>query len=300
MTEPEEKSPYGPGFIAACITLTAILACGALLLFTAPSDTPKSASNACADGSTGGASTGGSAPAGVGQPGCGTGGDGSRDSGGPASEPTSGQEGSGSATPPPAGEAVALPTGSTSTGSSGTSSSCGLPDGDQATPSSRPPTADLWEISRRVVVPRSSAYGPAKTDSDGFRRCFAHSPTGAVYAAYNLIAALADQTKIIPTATKLMVPGRDTDLLLQEVRKETPDTASTPAQVAGYRIVDADRDRVTIMLAMPAKTEFMSGTFTLTWHAGDWHLVPPPDAAAVGTPYAQHHNLNDFVEWSGV
>jgi hypothetical protein len=194
---------------------------------------------------------------------------------------------------------VAQP-GSPPSKGSGTTNSCALPDGDQAIPSSRPPKADLWEISRRVAVPRSSAYGPARTDSDGFRRCFAHSPTGAVYAAYNVIAALADQTKIIPTATKLLVPGRDTDLLLQEVRKETADTASTPAQIAGYRIVDADRDRVTIMLAMPVQTEFMSGTFTLTWRNGDWQLVPPPDAAAVGTPYSQHHNLNDFVAWSGV
>ncbi|WP_328331823.1 hypothetical protein OHA70_12425 [Kribbella sp. NBC_00382] len=262
MTEPAEKSPYGPGFIAACITLTAILACGALLLLTNPSDTDPASSVVGA------------------QP----------------SQPTSSQRGGASSTAQP----VAQPSSSTSTGSSGTSSSCGLADGDQAVPSNRPPKADLWEISRRVVVPRSSAYGPGKTDPDGFRRCFAHSPTGAVYAAYNVIAALADQSRILPTATKLMVPGRDTDLLLQEVRKETADTASAPAQVAGYRIVDAGRDRVTIMLAMPVKTEFMSGTFTLTWRNGDWKLVPPPDAAAVGTPYSQHHNLNDFVAWSGV
>jgi hypothetical protein len=270
MSESEEKSPYGPGFIAACITLTAILACGALLLFTAPSDRAASAVDP-SDRSTNGSSSG-------------------ADSGRPGADSGAAQ---------PAGEAVAQP-GSPASKGSGTTNSCGLPDGDQATPSNQPPKADGWEVSRRVVVPRSSAYGPAKTDSDGFRRCFAHSPTGAVYAAYNVIAALADQAKIIPTATKLMIPGRDTDLLLQEARKETADTASTPAQVAGYRVVDADRDRATIMLAMPVQSEFMSATFTLAWRAGDWHLVPPPDAAAVGTPYSQHHNLNDFVAWSGV
>jgi hypothetical protein len=272
MSESEEKSPFGPGFIAASIILAAILACGAVLLFTGPSNTDPAASSA--DPS-------------------------SRSIDGHPSEPTSGQPGADPGTAQPAGEAVAQP-GSPASKGSGTTNSCGLPDGDQAVPSNQPPKADLWEISRRVAVPRSSAYGPAKTDPDGFRRCFAHSPTGAVYAAYNVIAALADQSRIIPTATKLMVPGRDTDLLLEEVRKETADEASMPAQVAGYRIVDADRDRVTIMLAMPVQTEFMSGTFTLAWHSGDWHLVAPPDAAAVGTPYSQHHNLNDFVEWSGV
>jgi hypothetical protein len=264
MSESEEKSPFGPGFIAACIVLTATLACGAILLFTNSSDTDPAAS--AVDRS-------------------------SRSINSQPSAPTSGQPG--------ADPGAAQPGSPTSKGS-GTTNSCGLPDGDQAIPSNQPPKADVWEISRRVVVPRSSAYGPGQTDSDGFRRCFAHSPTGAVYAAYNVIAALADQTKIIPTATKLLVPGHDTDLLLQAVRKETADEASTPAQVAGYRIVDAGRDRVTVMLAMPAQSEFMSATFTLTWRAGDWHLVPPPDAGTVGTPYSQHHNLNDFVAWSGV
>jgi hypothetical protein len=295
MSESEEKSPFGPGFVAACIILTAILACGAVLLLTGPSDTPA----ASAADQSGRSSNGSTETDRSGSPAADRSGStsGSTDGDGQTSEPTSGQQGATPRTPQPAGEAIARPAGQPSTGSA---NGCGLPDGDQAIPSNQPPKADLWEISRRVAVPRSSAYGPAKTDSDGFRRCFAHSPTGAVYAAYNVIAALADQTKIIPTATKLLVPGRDTDLLLQEVRKETADSASTPVQVAGYRIVDAGRDRVTVMLAMPAQSEFMSGTFTLAWHAGDWHLVPPPDAAAVGTPYSQHHNLNDFVEWSGV
>ena len=66
---------------------------------------------------------------------------------------------------------------------------------------------DGWEVSRRVVVPRSAAYGPASSDPDGFRRCFAHSPTGAVYAAYNAIAATADQRRSIATVGKLMLPG---------------------------------------------------------------------------------------------
>ena len=78
---------------------------------------------------------------------------------------------------------------------------------------------DNWEISRRTAVPRSDAFGPAKTDTDGFRRCFAHSPTGALFAAYNAVAALADQRQAIPTVQKLMVPGVNTDALIQELRR---------------------------------------------------------------------------------
>lgn len=270
MSETEAKSPFGRGFVAACIVIAATLACGAILLITSltsdnsPTTTP---------------------PA-------------------PATSGVEARPGAGSRGASPDGEAGGQPTGSASPGGqptgAGTEDRCGVPDGDQTSPSDKAPTADGWEVSRRAVVPRSSAYGPAKTDADGFRHCFAHSPTGAVYAAYNVIAALADQSKAAGTVGKLMVAGRDTDALLREVRKETADTTSSPPQIAGYRVVDASRDRVTVMLAMPVQTEYMSATFTLTWQAGDWRLVPPSDGGSVGTPYAQHRTLNDFVAWSGV
>ncbi|NEA33195.1 hypothetical protein [Streptomyces sp. SID13031] len=215
-----------------------------------------------------------------------------------ASTPTSGQPGADAGAAPPAGEAVGRSAGPGSVGGRG--DGCGLPEGDQGIPSSKAPAADGWDVSRRVVVPRSSAYGPGTTDPDGFRRCFAHSPTGAVYAAYSVLAALADQSKTVPTATKLLLPGPDTDALLREARKETPSESSNPPQIAGYRVLDAGRERVTIMLAMPVQTEFMSATLTLTWYDGDWRLIPPQGAGPVGAPYARHRNLNDFVAWSGV
>jgi hypothetical protein len=159
---------------------------------------------------------------------------------------------------------------------------------------------DGWDVSRRVVVPRSAAYGPAKIDPDGFRRCFAHSPTGAVYAAYSAVAAIADQRKAAATVTKLMLPGPDTDALLGELRKQTPNDKPDPTQVAGYRVLDASGDRATVTLALPVEAAFMSATFTLVWHDGDWRLVPPTPGEPVGAPYAQQRDLAGFVAWSGV
>jgi hypothetical protein len=159
---------------------------------------------------------------------------------------------------------------------------------------------DGWDVSRRVVVPRSAAYGPAKVDPDGFRRCFAHSPTGAVFAAYSAVAAIADQRKAVATVTKLMLPGPDADALLGELRKETPTNNTAPTQIAGYRVIDASRDRATVTLAMPVETAFMSATFTLVWLDGDWRLVPPVPGEPVGAPFAQQRDLAGFVPWSGV
>jgi hypothetical protein len=335
MSENEDQSPFGRGFVAACIVIGAILACGGVLLATglssdAPTATPtttnstspstddstsRSTNGTSADApSTDCPSTNGSvadAPA----TDCpstdcpsadgsvdGATRDGSSTGDSTSSTPTPGQPGAGSHVGQSAGEAVAQPTGRSSAGvqPTGTANRCVLPDGDQSIPSNQAPTSDGWEVSRRVVVPRSSAYGPAKTDPDGFRRCFSHSPTGAVYAAYNVIAALADQTRAVPTAGKLMVPGRDADALIQQLKQEPADGASEPTQLAGYRVLDASRDRATIMLALPMESEYMSATITLTWYDGDWRLVPPTNNNPVGAPYSQHRDLDGFVAWSGV
>ncbi|WBQ05345.1 hypothetical protein [Kribbella sp. CA-293567] len=275
MSETEDQSPFGRGFIAATIVIVAILACGGIVLTTALTSDQ---------------------PAVSGEPG--------ETSAQPTTPTTADPNNSAAAQNPQQPEtSPATPTTATQPNANtaaGTATRCGPPDGDQTIPAQHPPTSDGWEVSRRVVVPRSATYGPAKTDPDGFRRCFAHSPTGAVYAAYNVLAALADQTKSVPTARKLMRPGRDTDALLEQLKRESADSASAPTQLAGYRVLDADRDRATIMLALPVESEYMSATITLTWYAGDWRLVPPVGDDPVGAPYSQHRDLDGFVAWSGV
>jgi hypothetical protein len=253
-----EKSPYGAGFIGACIVVGAVLICGIVIIF------------AGGDRST-------QASAAVQQP---------VDTVAP--QPTNDP----ASTPDDGAAQTNSPRSPSRTGS------CGLPAGDQAVPAEAP-AVDGWEVSRRVVVPRSSTYGPGTTDSDGFRHCFAHSPTGAVYAAYSAIAAIADQDKLVPTVKKLMVPGPATDSLLRQAGDESSSGAST-VQVVGYRVIDAGPDRVTLMLAMPVESVYMSANLTLVWHQGDWRLQPPTPGEAVGAPFSQHRDLSDFVKWSGI
>ena len=257
MSDNEDQSPYGRGFVAACIVIAAILLCGALLLITGLTANPADT----ADPSVSTTTSTGTAPS-----------------------------------PDPGPTATAEPVSASKTGAAG---ACGLPDGDQAVPA-KAPSVDVWEVSRRVVVPRSAVHGPAKVDPDGFRRCFAHSPSGAVYAAYNAIAAMGDQAKGIDTVGKLMLPGPDRDALIRELREETPDDVSEPTQLAGYRVLDASRDRATVTLALPVESEYVSATLTFVWQSGDWRLVPPAPGESVGAPYSQHADLAGFVAWSGV
>lgn len=264
-TTEEDQSPFGPGFVAACIVVGAVLLCGVVLLVTGPSSDTASA----AAGKSGSVASSDNA--------------------------TTPVVGSPAAPGRPATPDAASTTGQPAAGAD----SCSLPDGDQAMPT-KAPSADGWEVSHRVVVPRSSTYGPGKIDPDGFRRCFAHSPTGALYAAYNAIAAIADQRQAIPTVRKLMLPGADTEVLIRELAHDDPSGGSDATQLAGYRLLDAGHDRATVMLAIPVESAYMSATLTLVWHDGDWRLQPPPPGEPVGAPFAQHRDLSDFVSWSGV
>jgi hypothetical protein len=261
MSDTEDQSPYGRSFIAACIVIGAVVLCAAVLIITGLTSDASDAS------------------AGTAQPAV-------------PGEPTA------TLTTP---DAPATPGGQPATASASgqRTNTCGLPDVDQAIPT-KPPSVDGWDVNRRVVVPRSTTYGPAKTDPDGFRRCFAHSPTGAILAAYSAVAALADQKQAIPTVKKLMLPGPNTQALIREMSKEEPSTDSGAIQLAGYRVLDANHDRATVMLATPVESAYMSMTFTFVWHDNDWRLQPPPPGEAVGAPFSQHRDLNDFVAWSGV
>jgi hypothetical protein len=268
----EDKSPYGAGFIAACIIVGAVLICGVAVIVAGRGSSQASTLDQRPVSAVSAPQTVDAAPTDA-----------------PAIEPAQG----------PATR-VDNPSQSNRGDHQRSAGSCGLPAGDQTVPTSAP-SVDSWEVSRRVVVPRSSKFGPATTDSDGFRHCFAHSPTGALYAAYNAIAAIADQTKQVPTVKKLMVPGPATDDLLREVSTEDPSASTeSPAQPVGYRIVDAAPDRVSVMLAMPVESVYMSASLTLVWSQGDWRVQPPQPGEAVGAPFAQHRDLADFVKWSGI
>ncbi|TCC56981.1 hypothetical protein E0H73_31315 [Kribbella pittospori] len=242
--EHENKSPFGRGFVTACVVVSVVLLCGVLLLVsTLTSDDDQQAA---------------------------------------------------AQTAPPAAASTTPDTEPAAAGDG----RCGLPEGDQTIPT-KPPAVDSWEVSRRVVVPRSSAAGPARTDPDGFRHCFAHSPTGAVFAAYNVVAAFADQEQALATIKKLVVPGPDADALTR-AQSESEPSGSGASQVAGFRVLDAGGDRATIMLALPVESAYASITLTMRWYDGDWRLQSPPPGEAVGDPISQHRDLSDFVPWSGV
>lgn len=196
-------------------------------------------------------------------------------------------------TPPVA--AVPASVSPTSAGTHRTTTGCGSLPSSGDLPRAAPAGAQ-WVVYRRTVVPQHPDAGPARIDPDGFRHCFAQSPTGAVYAAYTAVASLSDTATLTATAQRLLLPGPDRDRLLASA----PPGDAEPVELAGFRIIDATADRCTVALAMRVGERLASGTFTLVWHDGDWRLLPPGPGQELGAPYAELRDLSGFIAWSGV
>lgn len=172
---------------------------------------------------------------------------------------------------------------------------CGLPSGNQAKPATTP-TDTKWELVGKIAAPTAPAeFGPGKTEANGLRSCFAHSPTGALYAASN-VAVLSATGKARLVYEQLAVPSPERDALLDQPEPE--ETSSVTAQIAGFQIRSYDTDRAVIAIAAKGSNgALVSVPVPLQWHGGDWKVVVPATGSTGG---GQISDLSGYIPWSGV
>ncbi|MEZ2390624.1 hypothetical protein AB6813_13960 [bacterium RCC_150] len=201
-------------------------------------------------------------------------------------------KGSGTATPEPSTTTTASSAQPTATS---TDSVCGLPPGDQAKPATAL-TDTKWELIGKVAVPTSpKQFGPGKTEPNGLRACFAHSPTGALYAAAN-ITVLSGTGKARLVYEQLAVPSPDRDALLSQ--PEPQETSGTTAQIAGFQIRSYNADRAVIVIAAKGSNgTLVAVPVPLEWYGGDWKVIVPATGSTGG---GQVSDLSGFIPWSGI
>lgn len=202
-------------------------------------------------------------------------------------------KGEGTPTAEPTNAATTTPSAQPSAAAG--ASICGLPSGDQAKPATTP-TDTKWELIGKIAAPTSpTQFGPGKTDTNGLRSCFAHSPTGALYAASN-VAVLSATGKARLVYEQLAVPSPERDALLGQ--PEPQETSSVTAQIAGFQIRSYDTDRAVIVIAAKGSNgALVSVPVPLQWHSGDWKVVVPASGSTGG---GQISDLSGYVPWSGV
>ena len=194
----------------------------------------------------------------------------------------SGSQGSALRTSPPTGQPPA--TAATTAGAGG----CTLPASDQSVPSSTPPAA-RWETVGSMLVPQNPlVFGPQHS-SGPWNTCFAHDPSGALLAAFNLwaegtTAAPSDVFRNLAVDTPANL-GNDDRL-----------DADGPVQFAGYRYESYEPSTAELMVVIEGPQGALEavGT-TMRWLDGDWKYVFPAD----GTPALQTlPDLTGYVQWS--
>lgn len=187
-------------------------------------------------------------------------------------------------------------TGSSQPSATSAASVCGLPSGDQAKPATAP--ADTkWELVGKIAAPTSpKRFGPGKTEPNGLRSCFAHSPTGALYAGANVVI-LASSGRNDLVLQHLTVDGPERDKMLQS--PAASNNSDGPSfQLAGFKITDYSGDRAVIEYGFKVTNGTLGSLpVVLQWAGGDWKAVPPASGQPEGKQLA---DLSGFIPWAGV
>lgn len=196
--------------------------------------------------------------------------------------------GAGKPSPSPAGAAPATATGTHHVAASSTA--CTLPAGRRVIPSASPPAGATWHQVGSMQAPQAPlTLGPERTHSV-WNTCFAHGPSGALLAAFNLWAeGTAAPSGQVYRHLAVDVPA-------QAYRTATRLDDQGPVQFAGYRYdsYTPARAQVAVVLRGP-EGKLLAVVTPMIWSGGDWKYVFP----ATGTPAMQViPDLTGYVPWS--
>lgn len=178
---------------------------------------------------------------------------------------------------------------------------CGL-RGDQMSGTLTSAPAATWSIVGNAAAPSVKGHGPGKVEDDGYRSCYARTPTGAVVATanYMTIASHAPIRKKFVEQAILPSPGRD--VLLKDPATTASDDGKTPAEIVGFRVVryDGQQSQVDLALRFMTMDRIALGSITLTlqWSDGDWRIRVPDNGDELG-PFSLRASLVGYVPWSG-
>lgn len=199
------------------------------------------------------------------------------------------------------GPSTAHPYASTTTGPSGSASdtgrtaegACGeVPYLSTNDLNSAPTTT--WAPWSATSIATSSAAGPSK-DVGGVRTCYARTPTGALFAAFNFAQYCSDST-VLPLAMQaVLASGAGKSVAVQQA--STAEACQPSGQyVEGFKLVSYDGSAATLYLALNAPAGLAEYGVQLVWEQGDWKVVTDSQG---NSPIAtnQLSSITGFIPW---
>lgn len=198
---------------------------------------------------------------------------------------------------PSAPSASATATTSATAAPADEASVCGLDEVQMTGTVSSGPSA-IWALVGTTAAPSIKGQGPGKIDEDGYRSCYARTPTGALLAAANY-SALGSygpvRKKFYEEAT---VPGPGRDALLKKPITGAGE-GGTRVQIAGFRILRYNGTTADVDIAFRTSNGAIGGMVAnLQWSGGDWKLRLADDGTEL-SPIVQLPSVAGYVLWSG-
>lgn len=185
-----------------------------------------------------------------------------------------------------------------SPGADGTGGSiCGLSAGKPLVGKLEPPEAE-WKYDGPTGYPTSPRYGPGRTADAGFRYCYQHSATGALFAAAGAIA-FNNRSEAVSQAWSRysLADGPYRDQLLHGSYQ--PDDPSVRTKIIGYRLLSYDAEEAKIDLAVrlssTEQTLLTSVLMDLVWQHGDWRFSTQTPDSVQATRLV---DLAGYTSWS--
>ncbi|NEK96590.1 hypothetical protein GCU67_20825 [Modestobacter muralis] len=194
---------------------------------------------------------------------------------------------------------VGGPATAPATSASADAGDCDQPEGDQLPPVAAP--ANEWELVGKLVAPTDpDGAGPGKVSDEGLRTCFAHDPTGALFAAVNWFGMTSDVESMTAALEEITAPGPGRDKLAGLLETDPTSVLGKGGyQVAGFTFLSYTGDVAMLNLALDiAGTGQASLTATLEWSGDDWLLQLPADGE-IGSSIKPLSSLAGYVPWSG-
>jgi hypothetical protein len=174
---------------------------------------------------------------------------------------------------------------------------CHLTDTDQQIPQTGP--AATWTIYKTLALPTSPTAGPAIIAGD-VARCYAHTPTGALFAAAQLDMrfVVADDWRKVVDQQVVPGPGRDAYIKDREAGAVSTDTHGV--QLAGFKFVTYSPAMAVIQFAAHTPDgSYQSNTVTVAWSGTDWRLQLQPDGEDSPT-FPRISSLDGFIHWGSL
>lgn len=159
-----------------------------------------------------------------------------------------------------------------------------------------PPSDLAWKQIGPMIVPTSRTAGPAKYDQAVWS-CYAHSPMGAVVAAYAIFAGLGSPDWKA-WAEQDVVPGQGQQAFIASSESQ-PYPAVPPgdiAQAVGFEVVSYTPQQATVEALASAGDGYQADLRTVAWVDGDWKMVLTPDGKT-GPDTQLVTSAGGFVIW---